>query len=233
MRFIGAPPGYVGFEQGGVLTDAAVKNPYAIFLFDEIEKAHPDVFNIFLQVMDHGALTDNNGRRAEFQQAILIMTTNAGAQDLNKNAIGFVQNVQSGDEMKEIKRVFSPEFRNRLDAIVPFAPLSKEMILRIVDKFLMELESQLLEKNVKITFGDSLRQMLSDKGFDSKMGARPMARLINENVRAALADELLFGRLQHGGNVLLDYDFQTQKVFTQMDDVPELAMELMENPRST
>lgn len=232
-RLIGAPPGYVGFEQGGVLTDAAVKNPYAIFLFDEIEKAHPDVFNIFLQVMDHGALTDNNGRRADFQQAILIMTTNAGAQDLNKNAIGFVQNVQSGDEMKEIKRVFSPEFRNRLDAIVPFAPLSKEMILRIVDKFLMELESQLLEKNVKITFGDSLRQMLSDKGFDSKMGARPMARLINERVRAALADELLFGRLQHGGNVLLDYDFQTQKVFTQMDDVPELAMELMENPRST
>lgn len=232
-RLIGAPPGYVGFEQGGVLTDAAVKNPYAIFLFDEIEKAHPDVFNIFLQVMDHGTLTDNNGRRADFQQAILIMTTNAGAQDLNKNAIGFVQNVQSGDEMKEIKRVFSPEFRNRLDAIVPFAPLSKEMILRIVDKFLMELESQLLEKNVKITFGDSLRQMLSDKGFDSKMGARPMARLINERVRAALADELLFGRLQHGGNVLLDYDFQTQKVFTQMDDVPELAMELMENPRST
>ena len=218
-RLIGAPPGYVGFEQGGLLTDAAVKSPYAIFLFDEIEKAHPDVFNIFLQVMDHGTLTDNNGRHADFQQAILIMTTNAGAEDLQKNAIGFLPQAQkTGDEMKEIKRVFSPEFRNRLDAIVPFAPLNTEMILRVVDKFLMELETQLHEKHVTARFSDGLRQMLAEKGFDSKMGARPMARLIGERVRAALADELLFGRLQHGGSVLLDYDSERDEITTEFEE---------------
>lgn len=222
-RLIGAPPGYVGFEQGGLLTDAAVKNPYAIFLFDEIEKAHPDVFNIFLQVMDHGTLTDNNGRHADFQQAILIMTTNAGAEDLQKNAIGFLPQAQkTGDEMKEIKRVFSPEFRNRLDAIVPFAPLNTEMILRVVDKFLMELETQLHEKHVTARFSDGLRQMLAEKGFDSKMGARPMARLIGERVRAALADELLFGRLQHGGSVLLDYDSERDEITTAFEEEPPL-----------
>ncbi len=222
-RLIGAPPGYVGFEQGGILTDAAVKNPYAIFLFDEIEKAHPDVFNIFLQVMDHGTLTDNNGRRADFQQAILIMTTNAGAQDLQKTAIGFLPQAQkAGDEMKEIKRVFSPEFRNRLDAIVPFAPLTMEMILRVVDKFLMELESQLHEKRVDVQFGDALRQMLAEKGFDPQMGARPMARLINERVRAALADELLFGRLQHGGSVILDYNAKSDTITTTFEEDEKL-----------
>ena len=221
-RLIGAPPGYVGYDQGGLLTDAAVKNPYAIFLFDEIEKAHADVFNIFLQVMDHGTLTDNNGRRADFQQAILIMTTNAGAEDLQRTAIGFLPPPQkAGDEMKEIKRVFSPEFRNRLDAIVPFSPLSMDMVLRVVDKFLMELESQLHEKGVEVQFGDALRQMLAEKGFDPKMGARPMARLIGERVRSALADELLFGRLQNGGNVVLDYDEESDTITTAFEESAE------------
>ncbi len=205
-RLIGAPPGYVGFEQGGILTDAVVKNPYAVILLDEIEKAHPDVFNLFLQVMDHGTLTDSNGRKADFQQSILIMTTNAGAEELNKNAIGFLPKVEKGDELSAVKRFFSPEFRNRLNAIVPFAPLNFEMILKVVDKFLLELENQLAEKNIHARFSDSLRQHLAKTGFDPKMGARPMARLVEEKLRAVLADSILFGDLQNGGEVLLDYE---------------------------
>jgi ATP-dependent Clp protease ATP-binding subunit ClpA len=205
-RMIGAPPGYVGFEQGGLLTEAVTKTPYCVLLLDEIEKAHPDIFNILLQVMDHGTLTDNNGRKADFRNVIIIMTTNAGAADLQKATMGFTQTRQAGDEMIEIKRIFTPEFRNRLDAIVSFSALDRDVILRVVDKFLMQLEEQLSEKKVEILFTAALKCMLAEKGFDPQMGARPMARLIQETIRAALADELLFGRLADGGKVTVDLD---------------------------
>ena len=205
-RLIGAPPGYVGFEQGGLLTEAITKHPYAVLLLDEIEKAHPDIFNVLLQVMDHGTLTDNNGRKADFRNVILIMTTNAGAEALTRNVLGFTAKRESGDEAADIKRLFTPEFRNRLDATIAFAPLSKEIILQVVDKFLMQLEEQLHEKKVEISFTDALREHLAEKGFDPLMGARPMARLIQDTIRRALADELLFGRLAEGGNVLVDLD---------------------------
>ena len=200
-RLIGAPPGYVGFDQGGLLTEAISKQPHCVLLLDEIEKAHPEIFNILLQVMDHGTLTDNNGRRADFRNVIIIMTTNAGASELSKTKIGFTQSSEVGDELGEIKRMFTPEFRNRLDAVVSFAPLSREVILRVVDKFLMELETQLQEKKVEIQFSDDLRKYLAEKGFDPLMGARPMSRLIQDTIRKALADELLFGRLANGGDV--------------------------------
>ncbi|WIM06645.1 MAG: ATP-dependent Clp protease ATP-binding subunit ClpA [Candidatus Nitricoxidivorans perseverans] len=205
-RLIGAPPGYVGFDQGGLLTEAVTKKPHAVLLLDEIEKAHPDIFNILLQVMDHGTLTDNNGRRADFRNVVIIMTTNAGAEALQKTAIGFTTSKQSGDEMADIKRTFSPEFRNRLDAIISFKALDGGIILRVVDKFLMQLEGQLHEKKVEAVFTDALRTWLAEKGFDPLMGARPMARLIQDTIRAALADELLFGRLAHGGRVTIDLD---------------------------
>lgn len=205
-RLIGAPPGYVGYDQGGLLTEAINKKPHAVLLLDEIEKAHPDIFNILLQVMDHGTLTDNNGRKADFRNIIIIMTTNAGADALQKRSIGFSDAHQPGDEMAEIKRMFTPEFRNRLDAIVSFAPLNEEIILRVVDKFLMALEDQLHEKKVEIVFSDELRKHLAKKGFDPVMGARPMARLIQDTIRKALADELLFGRLNGGGKVSVDLD---------------------------
>jgi ATP-dependent Clp protease ATP-binding subunit ClpA len=207
-RLIGAPPGYVGFDQGGLLTEAIIKHPYAVLLLDEIEKAHPDIFNILLQVMDHGTLTDNNGRKADFRNVTIIMTTNAGAETLTRTGIGFTQTKAVGDEMAEIKRLFSPEFRNRLDAIISFAPLSQEVILRVVDKFLMQLEEQLHEKKVEAVFTDALKAYLAKHGFDPAMGARPMARLIQDTVRQALADELLFGRLAHGGKVTVDMDEQ-------------------------
>ena len=205
-RLIGAPPGYVGFDQGGLLTEAISKQPHCVLLLDEIEKAHPEIFNILLQVMDHGTLTDNNGRRADFRNVIIIMTTNAGASELSKTKIGFTQSSEVGDELGEIKRMFTPEFRNRLDAVVSFAPLSKEVILRVVDKFLMELETQLQEKKVEIQFSDELRKYLAEKGFDPLMGARPMSRLIQDTIRKALADELLFGRLANGGDVRVGLD---------------------------
>ena len=205
-RLIGAPPGYVGFDQGGLLTEAITKKPYCVLLLDEIEKAHPDVFNILLQVMDHGTLTDNNGRKADFRNVVIIMTTNAGAADLQKSSMGFTSSKQTGDEMVEIRRMFTPEFRNRLDAIIPFAPLDRQIILRVVDKFLMQLEEQLHEKKVEAHFTDAVKDMLADKGFDPLMGARPMARLIQDTIRAALADELLFGRLASGGHVTVDLD---------------------------
>ena len=200
-RLIGAPPGYVGFEQGGLLTEAISKQPYSVLILDEIEKAHPDIFNILLQVMDHGTLTDNNGRKADFRNVTIIMTTNAGAESLSKASIGFTNAKEVGDEEADLKRLFSPEFRNRLDATVSFAPLSQEIIIRVVDKFLMQLEDQLHEKKVEATFSDELKQHLGKKGFDPLMGARPMARLIQDTIRKALADELLFGRLVNGGNV--------------------------------
>jgi ATP-dependent Clp protease ATP-binding subunit ClpA len=205
-RLIGAPPGYVGFDQGGLLTEALVKQPHCVLLLDEIEKAHPDIFNILLQVMDHGTLTDNNGRQADFRNAIIIMTTNAGAAEISKNTMGFTEAVSAGDELAEIKRQFTPEFRNRLDSIVSFAPLSTEIILKVVDKFLMELEHQLQEKKVDATFSIKLREHLGKKGFDPLMGARPMSRLIQDTIRRALADELLFGKLSSGGDVEIDLD---------------------------
>lgn len=207
-RLIGAPPGYVGFDQGGLLTEQISKKPHCVLLLDEIEKAHPDIFNILLQVMDHGTLTDNNGRQADFRNVILIMTTNAGAEQMQKSVIGFSAKREAGDEMEEIKRVFSPEFRNRLDATISFKPLDHEIILRVVDKFLIELEAQLHEKKVEAHFTDELKNWLAEKGFDPLMGARPMARLIQDTIRAALADELLFGRLVNGGKVTIGLDDQ-------------------------
>jgi ATP-dependent Clp protease ATP-binding subunit ClpA len=205
-RLIGAPPGYVGFDQGGLLTEAISKQPHCVLLLDEIEKAHPDIFNILLQVMDHGTLTDNNGRKADFRNVVIIMTTNAGAEALNKTQIGFTKTAAVGDEMADIKRMFTPEFRNRLDAIVSFAPLDREIILRVVDKFLMQLEEQLHEKKVEVVFTDALKDYLAKTGFDPQMGARPMARLIQDTIRSALADELLFGRLAGGGRVTVGVD---------------------------
>src|SRR5512146_1320397 len=210
-RLIGAPPGYVGFDQGGLLTEAVSKKPYAVLLLDEIEKAHPDIFNVLLQVMDHGTLTDNNGRKADFRNVVIIMTTNAGASELSKVSMGFTPNKQAGDEMVEIRRLFTPEFRNRLDAIISFAALDRDIILRVVDKFLMQLEEQLHEKKVEITFTSALKDHLARKGFDPLMGARPMARLIQDTIRSALADELLFGRLADGGKVTIDVD-ENEKV---------------------
>jgi len=205
-RLIGAPPGYVGFDQGGLLTEAITKHPYSVLLLDEIEKAHPDIFNILLQVMDHGTLTDNNGRKADFRNVVLIMTTNAGAESLTRSSIGFAPTAHQGDELQDIKRMFTPEFRNRLDATISFAPLTHEVILRVVDKFLMQLEDQLHEKKVEASFTQALKDHLAQHGFDPLMGARPMARLIQDTIRRGLADELLFGRLATGGKVLVDVD---------------------------
>jgi ATP-dependent Clp protease ATP-binding subunit ClpA len=217
-RLIGAPPGYVGFDQGGLLTEAITKKPHAVLLLDEIEKAHPDVFNILLQVMDHGTLTDNNGRKADFRNVIIVMTTNAGAESLQKRSIGFTDSKQAGDEMADIKRMFTPEFRNRLDSIISFRALDEEIILRVVDKFLMQLEEQLHEKKVEATFSEGLRKFLGKKGFDPLMGARPMSRLIQDMIRKALADELLFGKLVSGGRVHVD-----------MDESEQIKLEFSEN----
>lgn len=220
-RLIGAPPGYVGFDQGGLLTEAITKKPHAVLLLDEIEKAHPDIFNILLQVMDHGTLTDNNGRKADFRNVIIIMTTNAGAESLTKRSVGFVDSKAQGDEMADIKRMFTPEFRNRLDAIISFRALDEEIILRVVDKFLMQLEEQLHEKKVEAIFTEKLRKFLAKKGFDPLMGARPMSRLIQDMIRKALADELLFGRLVNGGRVTVDLN-EKDDVFLEFPegDVP-------------
>jgi ATP-dependent Clp protease ATP-binding subunit ClpA len=221
-RLIGAPPGYVGFDQGGLLTEAITKKPHAVLLLDEIEKAHPDIFNILLQVMDHGTLTDNNGRKADFRNVIMIMTTNAGAESLQKHAIGFTNSKQAGDEMADIKRMFTPEFRNRIDATISFRALDEDIILRVVDKFLMQLEEQLHEKKVEAIFTEKLRKFLGKKGFDPLMGARPMARLIQDMIRKALADELLFGRLVSGGKVTVEIDDndQVKLMFPESDATP-------------
>jgi ATP-dependent Clp protease ATP-binding subunit ClpA len=226
-RLIGAPPGYVGFDQGGLLTEAITKKPHAVLLLDEIEKAHPDIFNILLQVMDHGTLTDNNGRKADFRNVIIVMTTNAGAESLQKRSIGFTDKKEAGDEMADIKRMFTPEFRNRLDAIISFKALDEEIILRVVDKFLMQLEEQLHEKKVEAVFTESLRKYLAKKGFDPSMGARPMSRLIQDMIRKALADELLFGKLVAGGRVTVDMDEndQIKLDFTEGDPTPPPAPE--------
>ncbi|MBS1236514.1 MAG: clpA, partial [Proteobacteria bacterium] len=200
-RLIGAPPGYVGFDQGGLLTDSITKHPHAVLLLDEIEKAHPDVYNLLLQVMDHGTLTDNNGRKADFRNVIIVMTTNAGADQMGRASIGFTKQDHTADGAEVIKRAFSPEFRNRLDAIIPFKPLSPDTIGHVVSKFVLELEAQLEEKHVEINVDERARAWLAKNGYDPTMGARPMARLIREKIKKALADEILFGRLAHGGSV--------------------------------
>jgi ATP-dependent Clp protease ATP-binding subunit ClpA len=224
-RLIGAPPGYVGFDQGGLLTEAITKKPHAVLLLDEIEKAHPDIFNILLQVMDHGTLTDNNGRKADFRNVIIIMTTNAGAESLTKRSMGFTDSKAPGDEMADIKRMFTPEFRNRIDATISFRALDEEIILRVVDKFLMQLEEQLHEKKVEAIFTEKLRKFLAKKGFDPQMGARPMSRLIQDMIRKALADELLFGRLVNGGRITVDLNEKDEVVleFPESDMLPPPA----------
>ena len=227
-RLIGAPPGYVGFDQGGLLTEAVTKKPHCVLLLDEIEKAHPDIFNVLLQVMDHGTLTDNNGRKADFRNVIVIMTTNAGAETMNKASIGFTNPREAGDEMADIKRLFTPEFRNRLDAIVGFKSLDENVIMRVVDKFLLQLEGQLTEKKVEVTFTDALRKHLAKKGFDPLMGARPMQRLIQDTIRRALADELLFGRLTDGGRLTVDLE---TKVGEDGKETQEVKLDILPLPK--
>ncbi|MGJ8675101.1 MAG: AAA family ATPase, partial [Pseudoalteromonas sp.] len=200
-RLIGAPPGYVGFEQGGLLTEAVIKNPHAVVLLDEIEKAHPDIYNILLQVMDHGTLTDNNGRKADFRNVVVVMTTNAGVQETTRKSIGFTEQDHTHDAMGEINKVFSPEFRNRLDNIIWFNHLEREVILMVVDKFIVELQSQLDKKSVNLELTSKAREWLADKGYDKAMGARPMARVIQEELKKQLANEILFGELVDGGTV--------------------------------
>ncbi len=203
-RLIGAPPGYVGFDQGGLMTDKIDQHPHCVLLLDEIEKAHPDLYNLLLQIMDYGKLTDNNGKTIDFRNVILIMTTNAGASDLAKPSFGFMQGPRTGDDEVEIKRLFTPEFRNRLDAIISFTSLAPAAVARVVDKFIMTLEAMLSNKNVSINLSDAARAHLATTGYDPLMGARPLARLIQEKIKKPLADELLFGRLQNGGHVHID-----------------------------
>jgi ATP-dependent Clp protease ATP-binding subunit ClpA len=226
-RLIGAPPGYVGFDQGGLLTEAITKHPHSVLLLDEIEKAHPDVFNLLLQVMDHGTLTDNNGRKADFRHVIIIMTTNAGAFEMNRAAIGFTQSDNSSDGLEAIRRMFSPEFRNRLDAVIQFNALDPPTIERVVDKLLMEVETQLEQKGVSLAVDESARQWIARKGYDPKMGARPMARLIQDHIKRPLAEDLLFGKLVGGGHVRVTVtaDQSQLQLHTRGVSEPELIEE--------
>ena len=200
-RLIGAPPGYVGFDQGGMLTDGIDQNPHCVLLLDEIEKAHPDVFNILLQVMDYGKLTDHNGRSVDFRNVIIIMTSNAGAAEQAKAAIGFGKSLREDEDTMAIERIFSPEFRNRLDSIISFSTLPKEIIIQVVDKFVVQLEAQLMDRNVAIELSKTAAEWLGNKGYDTRMGARPLARVIQEHIKKPLAEELLFGKLSKGGLV--------------------------------
>jgi ATP-dependent Clp protease ATP-binding subunit ClpA len=227
-RLIGAPPGYVGFDQGGLLTDAVDQKPHSVLLLDEIEKAHPDLFNILLQIMDHGRLTDHNGKSVDFRNVILIMTTNAGASELSKNAIGFGREKREGDDVEAINRLFTPEFRNRLDAIVTFEGLTPEIVGRVVDKFVMQLEAQLADRHVQIELSEAARKWLAKKGYDPMFGARPLGRTIQEHIKKALAEELLFGKLAKGGTVKVDLKdealtFEFQESEPKEPKVPELA----------
>ena len=222
-RLIGAPPGYVGFDQGGLLTEAVTKNPHAVVLLDEIEKAHPEVFNLLLQVMDHGTLTDNNGRKADFRHVIIVMTTNAGAQEMSRASIGFMQQDHSADGMEIIKKSFTPEFRNRLDAIIQFASLDAHSIARVVDKLVVELEAKLGSNDVTLELDDAARDWIADRGYDPKMGARPMARIIQEHIKRPLAEELLFGNLAEGGHVRITVDDDGQLKLTAEPNRKELA----------
>jgi ATP-dependent Clp protease ATP-binding subunit ClpA len=221
-RLIGAPPGYVGFDQGGLLTEAIAKHPHSVLLLDEIEKAHPDVFNLLLQVMDHGTLTDNNGRKADFRHVIIVMTTNAGAFEMSRPSIGFTQSETGSDAMEAIKRLFSPEFRNRLDAVIQFGSLDQDTIERVVDKLLVEAEAQLEQKRVSISVSDEARRWIAKRGYDPKMGARPMARVIQEFIKRPLAEELLFGKLVNGGHVevTLSEDGEKLKLDSRATDEP-------------
>ena len=223
-RLIGAPPGYVGFDQGGLLTEAITKHPHAVLLLDEIEKAHPDVFNLLLQVMDHGTLTDNNGRKADFRHVIIVMTTNAGASEMARNVIGFTQSETESDGTEAIKRVFAPEFRNRLDAIVQFGALTTGTIERVVDKVLMEVEAQLEEKGVQLSIDDAARRWIAREGYDPKMGARPMARLVQEKIKRPLAEELLFGKLTQGGTVRVKLSADGQGLSLETRSAQEPAL---------
>ena len=200
-RLIGAPPGYVGFDQGGLLTDGIDQHPHSVLLLDEIEKAHPDLFNILLQVMDHGKLTDHNGKQVDFRNVILIMTTNAGAQDMAREAMGFTRSVREGDDQEAIKRLFTPEFRNRLDAVIAFGHLPPEIVRKVVEKFVLQLEAQLSERQINIELSQEAADWLAAKGYDQQMGARPLARVIQEHVKKPLAEEVLFGKLAKGGTV--------------------------------
>jgi ATP-dependent Clp protease ATP-binding subunit ClpA len=227
-RLIGAPPGYVGFDQGGLLTDAVDQHPHCVLLLDEIEKAHPDLFNILLQVMDYGKLTDHNGKQVDFRNVILIMTTNAGASDLAKPAIGFGSSVRSGDDEEAINKLFTPEFRNRLDAVISFAPLSPETIGRVVDKFVLQLEEQLADRDVTIELEKAAREFLAEKGYHPQFGARPLGRIIQEHIKKPLAEELLFGRLAKGGIVRvkreddkLTFEFRERPMPEKQEEEPE------------
>ncbi|QSA97452.1 ATP-dependent Clp protease ATP-binding subunit ClpA [Methylococcus sp. EFPC2] len=225
-RLIGAPPGYVGFDQGGLLTEAVSKQPHAVLLLDEIEKAHPDVFNLLLQVMDHGTLTDNNGRKADFRNIVLIMTTNAGAFESDRPSIGFTAQDHSSDGLKAVEKMFTPEFRNRLDAVIQFKALDDEVIRQVVDKFIFELEAQLAEKRVSLALEPDAREWLAKRGWDPKMGARPMARVIQENIKKPLAEEILFGKLTEGGMVRISVDEEDRLAFdfvNQSEKTPETA----------
>ena len=224
-RLIGAPPGYVGFDQGGLLTEAVTKHPHCVLLLDEVEKAHPEVFNLLLQVMDHGTLTDNNGRKADFRHVVIVMTTNAGAFEFSRPSVGFVHSDNTSDGMEALKRLFSPEFRNRLDSIIQFASLGEATIERVVDKLLVEVEAQLEQKGVQLHVDDAARRWLGKKGYDPKMGARPMARLIQDQIKRPLAEELLFGKLANGGNVhvtVTGEDAAALKLVTRAINEPEL-----------
>jgi ATP-dependent Clp protease ATP-binding subunit ClpA len=218
-RLIGAPPGYVGFDQGGLLTEAVTKNPHSVLLMDEIEKAHPEVFNLLLQVMDHGTLTDNNGRKADFRNVIIVMTTNAGAQEMSRASIGFTEQDHSSDGMEAIRKMFSPEFRNRLDAVVQFKSLDQQTIIRVVDKLIVELEAQLQDKMVSLELDDAARFWIAKRGYDATMGARPMARVIQEQIKRPLAEELLFGKLTEGGHIRVSVS----------EDGESLVLETQEN----
>jgi ATP-dependent Clp protease ATP-binding subunit ClpA len=219
-RLIGAPPGYVGFDQGGLLTDGVDQHPHCVLLLDEIEKAHPELFNILLQVMDHGSLTDSNGKKVDFRNVILVMTTNAGAADAAKEGIGFGRGKRSDEDQEAIKRLFTPEFRNRLDAVIPFAGLPREVIEMVVDKFILQLEVQLADRNVTLALTPAARGWLATRGYDADFGARPLGRLIQEHVKKPMADELLFGRLKKGGAVCIDVDAEddTKLAFVFTDD---------------
>ena len=226
-RLIGAPPGYVGFDQGGLLTEAVSKNPHAVVLLDEVEKAHPEVFNLLLQVMDHGTLTDNNGRKADFRNVVLVMTTNAGAQEMSRASIGFTHQDHSSDGMAVIKKAFTPEFRNRLDAIIQFAPLDLDSVKRVVDKLVVELEAKLGTNDVTIELDDTAREWIAERGYDPKMGARPMARIIQEHIKRPLAEELLFGVLADGGHVRIsvndnnELQLNAEPVLKELEHLPE------------
>ncbi len=225
-RLIGAPPGYVGFDQGGLLTEAIAKHPHCVLLLDEIEKAHPDVFNLLLQVMDHGTLTDNNGRKADFRHVIIVMTTNAGAFEMSRPSIGFTQSDTGADGMEAIRRLFSPEFRNRLDAVIQFGSLDQDTIERVVDKLLVEAEAQLEQKRVSISVDEPARRWIAKRGYDPKMGARPMARIIQEFIKRPLAEELLFGKLVNGGHVEVSVseDGEKLKLETRAADSARVAV---------